>query len=154
MYALTHLVNTSSARINNGRHFMTTTFGLKGEDCIRVVTDAHLEEFTRDYGEDWRRIHSYLELKSIVVRDTDKKPVGEREKRHSFFAEWKFQKSDGATYEKLVSALLKIGNREDAEAVCEMLQSSKSSEFRELPVPSQEANTTPAGKVHEISMIL
>ena len=124
---------------------MMTTFGLKEEVCTRVVTDAHLEEFTRDYGEDWRTIHAYLELKSIVTRDTDKKPVGEREKRHTFFTEWKFQKSRDATYEKLVSALLKIKNREDAEAVCKMLQCPTDSESRESPVPTQAANTIPAG---------
>ena len=124
---------------------MMTTFGLKEADCIRVVTDAHLEKFTRDYGEDWRTIHAYLELKSIVARDTDKKPLGEREKRYTFFSEWKLLKSSGATYEKLVSALLKIGNKVDAEAVCEMLKCQEDSEeLRESPVPNEAENTAPS----------
>ena len=118
------------------------TFGLKEEDCTRVVTDDHLVKFTEDYGEDWRLIHAYLELKSIVARDIDKKNVDERNKRFGFFTKWKTLKLSGATYERLVCALLKVGNRVDAEAVCEMLLSSLDS-FKESPNPT--TTTTPTG---------
>lgn len=103
---------------------MMDEFGLNEEDCELVVTDEHLEEFSRCYGENWKKVTAYLELKSIVFKDIDRKNVDEGEKRFTFFTEWKILKSSSATYEKLVSAFLKIGDRDDAEALCKMLKSS------------------------------
>ncbi len=99
------------------------SFGLREEDYSREMTEAHLEEFTHDYGENWRTIHAHLDIKSIVARDIDRKE-NEGEKRYAFFIKWKSLKCSGATYKKLVYALLKINCRNDAEAVCVMLRSS------------------------------
>ena len=55
-------------------------FGLREKDYSRVMTDAHLEEFTRYYGEHWRRL---LGMNSIVSRDVNQKP----KKRDSHFSQ-------------------------------------------------------------------
>ena len=122
---------------------MIDHFGLKVEEITKVVTDVHLVEFTEGYGEQWQIIPAYLELKSIVARDIKKSNMGERVKRHEFFNEWKTQKKSGATYERLVYALLKIGHREDADALCMMLKSSPDlcEESSEFPNSTQASST-------------
>ncbi len=101
--------------------------GVWEEDYCREITDAHLEEFSRDYGENWRQLPAYLDIKGIVVKDAEWLP-GERLRRHNFFTEWKCRKCPFATYKKLVYALLKIKNRLDAEALCKILKSCPKSE--------------------------
>ena len=86
-----------------------------------MMTDEHLVEFTHCFGEHWRRIPAYLEMKRIVVKDAERTQGEEEDRRLAFFSKWKLQKGTNATYERLVYALLKIGSRSDAEAVCKML---------------------------------
>ena len=124
---------------------MIDHFGLNVEEITKVVTDVHLADFTKDYGEDWEMMPAYLELNSIVARDIKKSNARERERRHEFFDEWKTQKKNGATYERLVYALLKIGNRKDADGVCRMLLSSRHPEFNPSSVTSTPAVNAPEG---------
>ena len=92
------------------------------DDYVREITDVHLEEFTHAHGKDWRLLPAHLEMDGIIVSDLERQPGGERERRHTFFTKWKFLKGSGATYEKLVYGLLKVGDRQGAEAVCELLK--------------------------------
>ena len=135
--------------MNNSPHdpvmSLVESFDLTEKDICRVITDVHLEEFTRNYGEDWRLIHAYLKINSIVVRDTERKPGGEREKRHAFYSEWKFLKGPDATYERLICALLKLRCQLDAEAVCTMLQGSQESVSSGSSVPTPAAPTATTG---------
>ncbi len=57
-----------------------------------------------------------------MADDIDYGQRSEREKRQSFFKEWKQRKGSNATYKALVSALLKINHRDDAEYLCRLLQ--------------------------------
>ena len=71
-----------------------------------------------------------------VVPDIDQGPGGEDEKRRNFFFKWRDTKGSGATYKTLISALLEIDCREDAENVCKLcIQSSE-------PSPSDEVYNT------------
>ena len=108
-------------------------YGLEEKDFNREMADSHLEEFTQHHGEHWRSLPAYLKMKNIVVRDVERKPCGEREKRLTFFIEWKSLYGSGATYYELVHALLKIKCKQDAEAVCKMLQRTKTTAL--LPSP-------------------
>lgn len=116
-------------------------FGLEEKDCNGEVADAHLEEFTHHHGEDWRSLPAYLKMKNIVVRDIERKPCGEREKRLTFFIEWKSLVGSGATYKKLVHALLKIKCKQDAEAVCKMLQRTKPTTSSPSPISTSLATS-------------
>ena len=51
----------------------------------------------------------------------------EEEKRLAFFKRWKKEKGFEASYGALVTALLKIKNREDAEKICALLKNSPTS---------------------------
>ena len=97
-------------------------YGLKDEDCNLEITKCHLQEISSSLLEDWRSLPAHLEMEEIVVRDIDRKPVDESEKRHSFLSKWKSEKGSGATYKKLMASLLAIKCRGDAEKVCKLVQ--------------------------------
>lgn len=61
-------------------------------------------------------------METIETDDIDKSSSDEKVKRRNFFNEWKNREGSGTTYGKLLSALLAIKCRDDAESVCEMLQ--------------------------------
>ena len=99
---------------------MIKSFGLS-EHVNQKVSDMHIEEISRCYCSQWRRLYSYLEMDKIVCSDVDRMSMSEKEKRHIFFSEWSQRKGCDATYSRLLYALLKTGCREDAEGVCKLL---------------------------------
>ena len=94
--------------------------GLSEEGGNRRVSDIHIEEISRLYCKRWKLLCPHLEMEGIIVSDVDHTGNDEREKRRAFLAAWKENKGSGATYRRLLYALLKIGCREDAEAVCKL----------------------------------
>ena len=67
----------------------------------------------------------YFGIGKVPVNDIDKKNIDESEKRLLFFQLWVEQEGSGATYYKLLTSLLAINNKEDAEYVCKLLQKKK-----------------------------
>ena len=96
-------------------------YSLTREKCNRVVSDAHIDEISRYYSREWKSLPPHLDIKNIVAEDCVGDP---REKRRTFFFQWKQIKGSDATYLQLISALLKIKCKQDAEGVCELLQAS------------------------------
>ena len=90
----------------------------------KKVSDAHLELISRSYCEEWKSLPPYLKLETVVANDIDRSAKTEREKRHDFLFEWKEIKGSAATYKQLITALLHIKRRQDAEKVCELLKES------------------------------
>ena len=99
-------------------------FKLREEDCRKIVTSYHLDVISLRYSEYWKFLISQLGLEDNVVGDIDCKPIDEKEKRREFFREWKQRKGSEATYERLLLALLKCEQRQDAENVCKLLYES------------------------------
>ena len=93
-----------------------------GEDVKSQVTDKHVEIISRSYCSKWKRLPSHLNMDSVIADDIDHQAVDEDEKRLKFLSTWKTTKGSGATYEKLISALLKIDCVNHAEGVCKILQ--------------------------------
>ena len=89
------------------------------------ISDIHLEELSRSGCKQWKSLPSHLELETIVAEDIDKSQKNEGEKRHEFLLKWKDMKASTATYRQLITALLKVKCRRDAERVCEMLNQSQ-----------------------------
>ena len=96
---------------------------LTDEDRNKQISDIHLEQLNTHCSK-WRHLPAHLQMASIVVKDIDRNPGDEMEKRYNFFKEWKETKGSAATYKTLISALFKIGCREDAEYVCKLIQPS------------------------------
>ena len=107
------------------------------------VSDTHLERLSRSGCKQWKSLPPHLELETIVAEDIDKSQKGEREKRHEFLLAWKDMEGSGATYKQLITALLKIKCRQDAEKLCEMLKKSAQSE---LAIATTSATSHHAGK--------
>ena len=88
------------------------------------VSDIHMLEISRLYCAKWRLLYSPLELDKMVVNDVDHmQNATEDEKRHAFLVTWRERKGCGATYEKLIHALMKIGRQEDAEGIQKLIAS-------------------------------
>ena len=103
----------------------------------KQVSDIHLERLSRSGCKQWKSLPPHLELEAIVAEDIDKSQKGERGKRHEFLLTWKEMEGSGATYKQLITALLKIKCRQDAEKLCEMLKKSAKSQLAilQLTVP-------------------
>lgn len=92
------------------------------EDAIeKVVVDTHLEKISSNYCREWFRLHSYLDIKTIVAEDIEGQPISPRRKRYQFFTTWKKIKGNGATYRSLIRALLETENALDAHNVGQLL---------------------------------
>ena len=94
-----------------------------------VMRDEDIEEFSRQYGDKWRKLPAHLGLRTIVATDVDALSMKEDGKRHEFFTVWKQRRGRQATYKKLFDALNKIQCVEDAEALYEIWQNSRKVSF-------------------------
>ena len=99
-------------------------YGLTEGHYNQTVDDSHLEKLSRSGCKQWKSLPSHLKLETIVAEDIDKSQKEEREKRYDFLLKWKNTEGSAATYAQLISALLKIKCRRDAERLCEMVKKS------------------------------
>lgn len=117
-------------------------FKLKEEHLERETSNCHLDKICLSCCRDWRLLPSQLEMEDHVVEniECDGSIVGEVAKKRAFFLQWKRMKGFDATYKRLVTALLNIKSRKDAESVCKLLQGSHSQQI--VSVSTQTANAT------------
>ena len=120
-------------------------YELGEEICNRQITDRHLDEIASSYCRRWKSLRAELGLKAIVEHDIDSIPGDEEGKRHALFNKWKLMKGSSATYKALISALLEIRCRDDAEGVCEVLKQSL-----HCHAESCQANQQAACHSHEV----
>ena len=101
-------------------------YDLTEDDCSAEISTKCLEKISHSLCGEWRNLPSGLDMEDIVKQDIDRNPrfSEEKQKRQAFFEEWNKQKGSAATYRKLISALLDIDCRKDAEGVCEILKNS------------------------------
>ena len=103
---------------------MMEDFKLSEAGFKRQVSDCHIEEISDSFCEKWRSLPPYLEMEAIVAKDIDRDHSGcdECEKRCSFLKKWKKLKGQKATYKCLISALLRMKCRDEAEGVCRLVK--------------------------------
>ena len=120
---------------------VTEHFELSEVDLNNQVSDCHVEEISTSSCEKWRSLPPYLEMETIVAKDIDRDHPGgnECEKRCSFLKKWKSLRGLKATYRSLISALLKVKCREEAEYVCKLLKKRDSNKHL------QSGNSTDSG---------
>ena len=99
-------------------------YKLTEDDCDQPVSDQDLETISRGSCEEWKCLCPHLELNIIIIKDIEKSPEDEHIKRYKFFLKWKKIWGSAATYKKLIAALLKIDQKQDAEEVCQVLKKS------------------------------
>lgn len=87
----------------------------------KAPTKTYLDKISNIPFSQWRLLPPPLEIDSSVVDTIDHDITDERVRRREFFNQWKQSKGSDATYRKLISALLDIGCREEAEKVCRLL---------------------------------
>ena len=99
------------------------------EDCRREVSNADIVKIARSLHGKWKtQLPPLLDMDPIVVTDIVGAPgyIPEEDRRLAFFKEWKQQKGFDTTYKTLISALLQINCRQDAESVCKILKETTS----------------------------
>lgn len=97
-------------------------YGISDAACDATVTELHIMEIIKKYCSKWREMYVYLNVDKIIVNDLKYAPGDEEDKRQRFFGAWKQENGSGATYRVLLTALLGVKSREDAEAVCKLIQ--------------------------------
>ena len=118
-------------------------YQLGEEVCSQQVTDRHLNEIASSYCRHWKSLRAELGLKAIVEHDIDHSLSDDEEgKRRALFNKWKLMKGFSATYKALISALLEIKCRDDAEGVCEVLKQSIGAREQELCHDTQDSCQT------------
>ena len=101
-------------------------YHLKENDAVldNKVSIVHATEIAAHHCHEWRRLLVFLfsedEEPNSIKKDIEK-VEGPQQQRDEFFNVWKKKKGKEATYKALISALLHIGCREDAEVVCKIL---------------------------------
>lgn len=103
-------------------------FELTEEDCCQQMSYFHLSLISMSCCGNWQLLPSHLDMKPITAEDISRDNTGEDEKRFKFFRKWKQTKGSEATYGRLISALLAIDSREDAESICKLLKSQVTEE--------------------------
>ena len=98
-------------------------YNLSDEDVRRTLSDLLLEKVSTLYF-DLKALPAYLELESGVVEDIERDPrlLEEPERRREFLKKWRTIRGAGATYRRLVGALLHMRNRDAAETVCKFVK--------------------------------
>lgn len=125
-------------------------YNVPREKYDQQISDSHLEEISRCGCKDWKSLSPHMKMENIVVEDILRDSrLSEREKRHNFLIQWKDIKGSEATYQKLISALLKIKCRNDAEIVCKLLKESCSTS-KQKPNPQSQPS---APQSHNIASI-
>ena len=98
-------------------------YELKIKDASKRISDIHLDKISHSCCSQWRRLPAYLDMERIVKDDVNRHSTSEEaEKRSLFFSKWVDEKGSDATYEKLITALLEMGCKNDAEKVCKLIQ--------------------------------
>ena len=91
-------------------------FELTEEDCEREVSDTDIVKIASSLQGKWEsKLPPLLEMETTDIGS----PV---EDKIAFFKEWKQQQGFEATYKSLISALLQVKCRQDAESVCKILK--------------------------------
>ncbi len=127
---------------------LMTQYGLREEDCKKQISDDHLESISRSHCKHWKNLPAHMGLPDIVAEDIRQGPGDEGAKRHTFFFQWRNKKGSSATYEQLITALLKINSTLDAESVCKIMQGSQQVSSRAAPnaAPTLPPPDTATGK--------
>ena len=134
----------SSLNEEQAFHRLMNHYGLTEEHYDQQVRDIHLEELSRSGCKQWKSLPPHLEVETIVAEDIDNSREDPGTKRYMFLLTWKDRKGFDATYRQLINALLKVGCRQDAEKLCEMLK--KYVTQPQLPTATAGASSHHAGQ--------
>ena len=123
-------------------------YNLQELGLSQQVSDRHIQKFSSSHGSKWKLMPTYLGLATILAEDFDCASKSKEENRHNFFSTWKQVKGSSATYKALITALLEINCREDAESVCRLVPQGPlnpiiDADIQDLATPTDPAQPIP-----------
>lgn len=123
---------------------LLTKFELSEKDCGIKVSKKDLDRVANNCEFPYERLAPYLDVKQ--VSDIEREGKSEPGRRTALLERWNQMKGSDATYRALITALLDIEHRNDAEKICKWLRTSKSATPCPAPV-LQEPIEAPSGNV-------
>ena len=97
-------------------------YELTEKESNREMSNRNLNAISNSCCRRWRDLLAHLELPDILIEDLERNYAKEEERRYNFFSKWKEREGSGASYKRLVMALLDINCRDDAEKVLKILK--------------------------------
>ena len=128
------------------------TYGLTDREWMKPITEKHIIDISRSYCTKWKSLYAFLAMESIIAEDIAKNPAyDEEEKRVAFFKKWRDIKGSDATYKQLISALLQIHCRNDAEGVCKIPSTASTESTPGAATPAEDLAHKRLGKLAIVS---
>lgn len=103
---------------------LISTFQLSEDSIAAPVSDMHIQEISRSHCRKWRDLPAPLEMEDHHPDDIEHDFAKEVDRRKEFLKAWQSEKGSDANYKKLISGLLVIKCKQDAEYVCGLLRST------------------------------
>ena len=96
---------------------------LTEDDWNKPLTDIHISDICRKACGKWKLLSPYLGgMEEIDISDIENTFAEEEVRRSKFLKRWREKMGSEANFKRLISALLRIKCRRDAEIVCGLLQ--------------------------------
>ena len=92
-------------------------------ECIlqKKCSKNHIIEMGKCFS--WKEVGDYLpRIERTDVNDIDCDGADQKDKRRRLLDLWEKRNGDGATYDVMITAMLKAGKKEEATKVCVLLQ--------------------------------
>ena len=116
--------------------------GLTDDDCNCEIKKVHLQEISCALCERWRELPACFKMPKITSKDIERDFKSEKERRRAFLFQWRDRDGSAATYKRLISALLDINCRDDAEGVCKLLKTSSDSQEKYSPAQQEKSKNS------------
>ena len=95
-------------------------YGLTAAVLNKTCSDEHILEIRENIS--WREVGQYLFPRARVrLSDIERDGHDEEEKRRLMLDVWQEREGDGATYDKLIEAMVKAGKNAQATEVCKLI---------------------------------
>ena len=112
-------------RMEKEKEALVKQYGLTEQKLQTKCSEEHLLEVATFI--DWQKVGPWLEnVGRQAVEDIDHEGYDQDDKRAKLMDLWEKRNGGSATYDQLITAMLKAKNRSNAEAVCKMLNPTPS----------------------------
>ena len=111
--------------VEKDKHQLLKTYHLTESTMQRMCSTEHSLEIEKFIS--WESVGPYLKVSRRALRDIDRDGYNEAGRRRLLVDLWYEECGDDATYDAIITAMLKAGKKDEATKVCKLLK----------PVPGQ-----------------
>ena len=97
---------------------LVTLYHLTQKELSQTVSSKHILQIQRTIS--WWAVGRIL-LDRVVLNDITKDAFDEEQRRDMMLNKWQEKRGSGATYEKLIDAMIEVEKTSEAEGVCQLI---------------------------------